>query len=225
MSCFEVGSLPGINSVVNHLSESTNLPSIFFLCGVDDFVNYNSKDFIVFQGSFQNSFLQFTSLVFPTSIYTEKVSFYLNLEGRFRKSQKVISCFKYLATDFDIMKSLYFFKSIYSISNYSIMFDFKILSVFFNKLINYSCSFFGYLSIFSKINNSQLLYLFAPFFIGFVYLNVNNIILINSVFSKKVNNYYMTDQFTYNSKIMSICFFKINYSSFSTYFIEKNNNC
>lgn len=58
--------------------------SFIFLVGCDS-LNINYVDsFIVYQGSFDfsNDFF----IIFPSSIFVEKFSYFLNLEGRLRKS-------------------------------------------------------------------------------------------------------------------------------------------
>jgi NADH dehydrogenase/NADH:ubiquinone oxidoreductase subunit G len=67
---------------------------IFFnyLCGVEH-VKFGFNDFVVYQGVFKNNFLFFSNvnLIFPVQAFTERVSTYLNLEGRFRFSKIAVS--------------------------------------------------------------------------------------------------------------------------------------
>jgi hypothetical protein len=59
--------------------------SFVFLIGSDLNLNFVNT-FFVYQGSFNfsNDFF----IIFPTSIFVEKFSYFLNLEGKIRKSYK-----------------------------------------------------------------------------------------------------------------------------------------
>lgn len=221
LSCFEFGALPGSNYSVLPV-RCIKKPSFFFLCGIDNFVVKHIDDFVVFQGSFQSNFFNFVNLVFPIYLYIERISFFLNLEGRFRKSQKIVSSFKYVSDDIDLVKTLFFLKLFFFPDNLSLFKDFKFMSLFFVNIIDYSCSFFNFLSFISKINNLGL-DLFAPFLYCFLFINKNSIYFVNSLFSRVFSNYYNTDNFTDNSKIMSICFLKTPHSNFSNHVLEKSN--
>jgi len=89
ISSYEVGSLPGVNSSNFSFSGRKNGSFLYFL-GTDDlsnvFVDNNSGSFFVYQGSFfsYSSFFQSMHLLFPVSIYTERASSFLNVEGRLR---------------------------------------------------------------------------------------------------------------------------------------------
>ena len=70
--------------------EKVNNCVFTYLCGVDN-VNLQFKNFVVYQGIFKNDILKNVNLVFPVSAYTERISTYLNLEGRFRFTKIVVS--------------------------------------------------------------------------------------------------------------------------------------
>lgn len=99
----ELGLLPTIDKIriSNNLIKQK---SFLFFCGVDlesfSISAINTNSFVVFQGSFFSSnFINFVNLVLPVPVYTEHDITYLNLEGRFRKTEIVVSPFKVLLSD------------------------------------------------------------------------------------------------------------------------------
>jgi hypothetical protein len=81
ISSYELGFSPGVYS----LSIKRDFEKSFLFLVGSDFLSFNfSSSYIVYQGSFDfaNDFF----IIFPTSIFVEKFSYFLNLEGRLRKS-------------------------------------------------------------------------------------------------------------------------------------------
>jgi NADH dehydrogenase/NADH:ubiquinone oxidoreductase subunit G len=104
LSSFEIGILPGIKSNLNFNYNKFKKGIFLHLCGIDyEIVKLNTlklKNFIIYQGSFYiNTFFKYLSLVLPVTIFTEKFSSYLNLEGRLRFTQKAITSFKSVFLD------------------------------------------------------------------------------------------------------------------------------
>ena len=98
-------------------------------------------------------------------------------------------------------------------NNFSIVPLFFYVFNFFYSIINYSCSFFysfyslnNYIKRYISVNSVNLN------FLNFFYINNNVNIIINSLFTKSIVNYYSSDVFCKNSKVMSICSSKINNS-------------
>jgi NADH dehydrogenase/NADH:ubiquinone oxidoreductase subunit G len=102
LSSFEVGCLPGTKSS-NFCLNLRKKISFLYLLGTENFFfdNLEQNNFVVYQGGFQEfgSFFKNISLIFPVSIYTERVSTFLNLEGRIRRTQKAIVSFRFVYTD------------------------------------------------------------------------------------------------------------------------------
>ena len=66
-----------------------------YLCGIDlaffNIFNIKKESFIIFQGSFLNNIELFcVNLIFPVKMYTESLSSYINLEGRYRKTEVAV---------------------------------------------------------------------------------------------------------------------------------------
>jgi hypothetical protein len=72
--------------------------------------------------------------------------------------------------------------------------------------------FFNLELIIFKFLNLKIL---KPFMFNFLFLNFKNLKIISSKLVRHVNNYYTSDQFSRNSKMMSLCFYKTSVSNFS----------
>jgi NADH-quinone oxidoreductase chain G len=213
LSCFEVGVLPNVNSSL-FLFERIISNAFLYLVGTDRVINnliYSDLNFVVYQGSFQESsqLLNF-SLIFPVTVYTERLSTYLNIEGKIRRTQKAISCFFFVYSDWEIFRALFFFRSLFYSSNFSILENFFYLVSFFTDLISYSCLFFNKLTVLNEI--------LEPFFFNLLFLNLKVLKIINGLFSYNLGNYYSCDQYTRNSKVMNICSLNLHLFNFSPYF-------
>lgn len=174
-----------------------------------------------------------TDILLPASIYVEKISTFLNLEGRLRNTKKAVSTFKYVQNDWEIFKVIFLFKNFLVQENFSIIG--KTILQFFIKIVNYSCCFFTNINIINfkdffflefhgnKTKDYYNLNLFAPFCFNLLNFDLRNLKIINSVINGKFNDYYsMNDHFTRNSKILSLAYSKIIVSSFSTNFLIKS---
>jgi len=99
--------------------------------------------------------------------------------------------------------------------NFSIILDFSYIMKFFNNLINYKCWFlyytnFNYISkiISTTSINSYDFYLYYSF-------NKNKI--LNSLFDRYITNYYMSDIYSKNSKVMALCASKTKATTFVSF--------
>lgn len=121
----------------------------------------------------------------------------------------------------------------YLSNNFSKLFNFIWLFSFFTSLINYNCSFILNLNSLKKrlmfigISNLNIvklnLALFAPFFFNFNYTYIYKSYFYNSLLHRIVNNFYFTDIFTNNSRILSICAlysYKKNFSINNSLFVN-----
>lgn len=223
ISAFECGLVPSVNSYSCFKNSLNNVvDSFIFFLGTDDFVfdSLAVSNFLVYQGSFYSttSFFSFLNLVFPVSIYTERISSFLNIEGRLRRTQKAIET-ALVYSDWEVLKALFIFRNNFFSFNFSVFgFDLSLMQNFFNNLIDYSCIFFynfallgtPLLDSFSKHPNVSPL----PFY-SFILHKVSKV--FNTVLSRAFNDYYTSDIFSRNSKLLSICFSKGIGSSFSRY--------
>lgn len=171
-------------------------------------------------------------LIFPVSVYVERNAHYLNLEGRLRSAKKIITPFRFIFTDFEIMRALFFVKRRFYLNNFSKLNDFYKTTSIFTSLIDYNNHFsltvdslsnkllnISGLNIQKPLNHDNNL--FAPFYARLIN-PVNKGFFINSVLNRVINNYYSTDIITKNSKVMSMSALKTFTGNFSQN-ISKNN--
>lgn len=221
ISSYEAGSLPGVNSSNFLFNIRSGVSSLLYFLGTDEyfntFSNYSSSNFFVYQGSFfnYNSFFQSMHLLFPVSIYTERSSSFLNVEGRLRRTSKAAVPFRFVYTDLDIFKALFYFKNMFFLSNFSIIYNFKYTSSFFYTFIDYSCIFFLNITenTFKAIYKENLLPSLC--FSDFAVPHCKDMKIYNTVVSRAFSHYYNSDIFSRNSKILSICFMKADLSNFT----------
>lgn len=87
------------------LIKTTN-PSFLLILGDSIFQKNSEKTFVCYQGIQGNEFALSADVVLPAVAFTEKTSLFVNIEGRFQSSQKVISSPKNAKPDFDIIFSI-----------------------------------------------------------------------------------------------------------------------
>lgn len=216
--------MPGINSSFSNLNSKKSF-SVFF--GVDNLIlNSNKDSFLVYVGSFKVNSLNSNmfSLFLPTAIFTETVGTFLNLEGRVRKSKQAVVPFKYIFTNKEIILGFFIIRWRLLSYNFSYIFNFYKVLAFFSNIIDYKCIFIlnkewfkNRLSSFgvTLINNKLEKDLFIKSFFNLFNFNFKVKFVFNSLFHRVVNNYYSTDIFTQNSRILSICALKTYKNKFS----------
>jgi NADH dehydrogenase/NADH:ubiquinone oxidoreductase subunit G len=188
-------------------------------CGVDLDINkiylLSTKNINIYQGSFYiNIFIKYIWLIIPVNLYTETYSNYLNLEGRFRTTQKAISFSSKIYNDWKIFQILFLVKKILLKNNFSILNNFYIYMNYLKNIINYY-----YFDIILRKNNNNL---YTNNIIIYKKININLLCLnysykwINSIISKTIYNSYLTDPITKNSKIMNICSSKLKFTNFTS---------
>jgi NADH dehydrogenase/NADH:ubiquinone oxidoreductase subunit G len=193
--------------------------SIFIhLCGTDiDYIDrlVSVNKFIIFQGPFIPIHNKFINLILPTTIYTEEVCSYINLEGRIRIAKNVINRYKKIYSDQTIFNVLYSYKTSLNPRNFSILYNFNHTLSYFRNIIKYYKNFF--------VNDSRNINIYLNVFCDYypytenivnyrkVKINFNKNILLNSFYNKLIFNYYMSDMFCKNSKIMGICAPKVKF--------------
>jgi hypothetical protein len=127
------------------------------------------------------------------------------LEGKYRFIKQAIKTFENAYTDWEIISLLNIFnKKIQNIKIYSFIKFFKILKYFLN-IIDYFCNFFLsiqqflmilYYNIAYKNNNNS-------YNVNIILFDTGKHKFINTLFNLFVNNYYIMDFYTKNSKIMA----------------------
>lgn len=225
LSALELGFVPSVYSNFSYNLKKVK-KSFSFFCGVDDFIfNDNQNQFIVYQGSFRDSVLSFkkANLIFPVSTFVERISYFINIEGRIRNTKKVLSNVTEGSnfTDIEIFNALFIYLKQVKLDNFSKLSNFYFIMSFFSNIISYKCQMFMNLDLFlnrlnfiSGLNSNFKLDLNVPYLIK---LTNNHLInkICNGLFVKSIQNYYSTDVFTRNSKVMSLCSLKSLNLSFS----------
>lgn len=229
ISCLELGLLAGLNSFFSFSNYNVSISNFSFLCGVDNF-NYNDKSFLVYLGFFKanNFLLNRANIILPVSTYTERVSSFLNLEGRLRVARKALIPYKSVLHDIFVINALFFLKKRFFSYNFSKIPSFYGVMEFFSTLIDYKCFFnfnlkflsarlFFLSGFFLQSNLKFDLKSFVPSFLESNFTLFHDLRLLNSSFDKVVNNYYSNDIFSKNSKILSLQAmdsFGLNFSKF-----------
>lgn len=229
LSSFEVGFLSDENDLNYFNPIFSNKFYFSYFCNVDeiDFSLYSSN-FIVYQGFFKSdkSIFSYSDLILPVMTYTEKTSSYLNLEGRLRIARKAIFPFKYIFSDWSVIRGLYLCFRGYILNNFSKISDFYYITAFFFRIIYCNCYFvvnlrytskeFFYISGFSLDKSSNLnLNLFAPLFFKLLSLTIFDKFIYNSILNRIINNYYNFDIFCKNSRTMTLSSLKVKTGNFS----------
>lgn len=219
-----LGRLSSLEFNLNKKIKKSYKNTFIYLSNVFDtkFLNLNvfknDSNFIVFSGSFKDHFFFNSNLIFPTPIFTETVSTYLNIEGRLRSTQVAISLKNKIYNEHQIFRYLYVLSNLKFYNNYLIL-NFKKLLSFFKNIINYNCIFFSnnnkFKNILFKYLGLSQLSLLSNYSISSLYNQHTYYKLINSPLYLTINNYYSTDFFSKNSKILSLCASKCLISSFS----------
>jgi hypothetical protein len=188
------------------------LDSFNYLLGLDyiPLEIKNKNNINIYQGFFYISkIFEYINLVLPSTIYIEESSIYINLEGRLRYTNLIIKSFKNIISDINIIESLNILKKHLIIKNFSIFNNFFFILNKFNKIYNF---YFQYLNFYKKkIENYKNLNYKN---LNFYNLNFYNLNFYNSIFYKIIYNYYSSDIYSKNSKILTIMSNKINFKNF-----------
>ena len=179
-------------SFVDNFSKTKTLKQ-YYSIGFDSNIEYRP---LIYQGHHGNSLTMNSAVVMPVSIFTEKSSTFINLEGLTQKANAAVSADKLIKKDWEIFKALNDFSFLLGLNKISVMFDY--LNVLSYKPFNQ----FFYPSWLENVND------YNPVF------RINNF-LRNYLFSVKVLNYYWNDMLSQNSKIMAKCASLININNVS----------
>ena len=192
--------------------------NFIYICGTDKFdysySNFGSKNFIVYQGPFIGSTNIFNhiNLELPSATFTEMNSTYINLEGRYRLAAQAVTPFKQVRTDIEIITALSIISKLKLMNKLSIIPN--LLNKFRN-IINYHNIFLiqQNLNIYTNLTN-QTETVNNLYYEKLFYLFYNKAKLLNSNLALIINNYYNSDFYVRNSKIMGLCSLKIKNSNF-----------
>jgi NADH-quinone oxidoreductase subunit G len=182
---------------------ASKLTSFNYILGLDYIDNTlkNKCNVNVFQGSFYNDIVfQYVNLILPASIYIEQSSNYLNLEGRFRVSNRVVVKSNSIFVDYNIVQSLSILIKIFFSNNFSFFTNFSVVCNFFTNLYNFY--------IINIIYNRKSIILSTQSISNNFPISIFNLKLNNSIFNKLVYNFYNTDIFCNYSKVMKIMLYK-----------------
>ena len=149
--------------------------------------------FDLYQGSQGDYFIKYSKLIFPTKLFIEKSSIFINNEGLLQNLQHFFFkyTFKTIKYDTNIFYMLMDLCKITYICN-----DFNVNQNLITSLNQISPIFLitetsYYLTIWGKNSN------FYSYFINFKFINI----VLNSL----INNFYLTNSISRNSKVLSIC--------------------
>jgi hypothetical protein len=211
-----INSFLGFYSYSNLLGNiSINYKNIGFLYNLSDrnLDNLsNNEHFTVFQGFIKNRRYFDSDLIFPSNAIYEFDSVFINLEGRYRFAKQSIKSFVGIYNDWEIINLLNLFnkkKNLLKVFHFIIIY--KILKYFVN-ILNYFCNFFLSIEVFfnelfynTAYYNKKLL---NTKYNDFIFFNYGISKFYNSLFNTFINNYYASDFYVKNSKIMSFCALK-----------------
>jgi len=138
---------------------------------------------------------------------------YLNIEGRFRLMKQIIQSNTLLYSNWEVIFLFDIYNKKKNILNFFLFFFFNKIKKYFKNLLDYFCNFFlsldkfflefFFITAFKKISNKILSE--SIIILSFIFTKVK---IINNIFNLFINNYYSTDFFLKNSKVMSYCSLK-----------------
>ena len=172
----------------------------------------NDDYFFVYQGFIKNSIYFDSDLILPSNAIYEFDSIFINLEGRYRFAKQSIKSFAGIYSDWEIINLLNLFNKKKNLLKVSYFINFYQVLKYLVKVISYYCNFFLSSNFFNfelfyqtGYNNKKLLNKkyndLIIFFYGFNKFQ-------NTLFNTFINNYYASDFYVKNSKIMSFCALK-----------------
>jgi len=188
----------------------------YFLNEDSTLLEYKSKlNFYIFQGFInpKSELFSKASFLIPSKGPFESDCLFLNLEGRFRFMKRSLKTYLDNYENYEIFNLLNIYNKNYNLIKGSILKKFNLCyNFFFKRIITSVCRFFFTLSdfyyelffynAFREIKKHYKSFLFHKFNICYK-LKASNI-----NFFRSINNYYSSDYYLRNSKIMSLCSLK-----------------
>ena len=151
------------------------------------------------------------NLLIPSPVFTENSGFFLNLEGRVRRLQKILTPPVRIFKDWELAKGFIVLKRYYLDTNFSIFNNFFKISSYFKDLVNYGCIFF--INFNTPIDHA-FYFKKSDKKIDLPYLNSFTLRFINSIFIKYIFNYYTSDIYSRNSQTLGLCARRVKISNF-----------
>lgn len=176
------------------------------------------KLFTVFQGVFENLLPYAINLYLPSKSHLEQASIYFNMEGRLRLTKAAVTPFRLIHSDEEILTILSLLKKRFLLSNYSYLTNFQATNDFFKNIVSYKRHFINLdhsrenllIEMNSlNINENYSFDSIIPYTAG-LNNSYSKLKVINSMFSRKIYNYYSQDVYCKNSKVMSLAAMKLS---------------
>jgi len=200
------------NILYNNILHFNKITDLIYNISSDYIYNVNFKDKFIISHAFfiNNDVFNVSDLILPITAPYEMENVFINLEGKTKLMKQNIKSFFSVYTDWEILALLNIYNKknvIVKLIKFSM---FLLILKLFKSIINYICNYFISMNYF---------YIEIIFFGG---LNINPFIelqnlnfffklkFLNTFLSRYINNYYNTDSFIRNSKIMSFCSLKKN---------------
>lgn len=167
--------------------------NFFFLSEVDDLNFLNSFNglnyFSVYKGLFYDNGASVSNLIIPSFSFFERTTYYLNIEGKLRRSLRMLTSDKDLISDKELFFLLRVFKDLYLRHNYSFFKNWERVMKYFDFLT---------LDFDMKLR-------FEPIQLyNYKYISKSNHHFFNDLtLSSTVLNYYKIDAYSRNSRILS----------------------
>ena len=115
-----------------------------FLHNTFNYLFINLYSFSIYQGHYVNAFQHSSklSVFLPSTLFVENSNTFLNMEGRLRVTKKIVTPFKFVFSDYDIIRCLFVLKKYSCPKNFSSVLGFNRLMKFFEYFIYYDSSFY-----------------------------------------------------------------------------------
>ena len=212
-----LGTLSFNTIIYNHKNIKKKINGLIYSISNDLFSSsffLNKFTFIIYQGFIKGNsdLFQKANIILPSTAPYEMDNLFINLEGRYRFMKKHIKNFVAIYSDWEIINLLKIYNKKKYILNFFFYYKFNFILKFFIKIIDYFCNFF--FSLDDYFINFFFFFGYKKKYINELYnndLQFSNIIdyyfkckFLNTIFYRTINNYYSTDFFLRNSKVMSL---------------------
>jgi len=173
-------------------------------------LKHKIKKYFIFQSFLKNLLYFEADLIFSTTALYEFDSLYINLEGKYRNIKQAIKSFDGVYNDWEILSLLNVFYKKRNVIKLNFFNNFYKIINYFIKIINYYCNFFLSFNIFCNELFYNIGYTdnfvksIKIYYKNWKSININKAAKYSNIlFNNFINNYYITDFYTKNSKTMS----------------------
>ena len=203
--------------------------TLTYYLGTTHLTNLKNNSFIVYQNShlpLNSANIKCPLLMLPTTTYTERVSTYINLEGRIRTTKVALASNPSILSDTEVIRLLNILKKKTLGHNFSFLDNFYESMAFSNYLVNYECCFYGTLKkfrrefftktglplrAFDNVDSNAI----KQYLVKCLPPHLANSKISASILSKPFVNYYAVDFLSRLSRIMGICSLRVLLYNFS----------